>query len=181
MFAVIRSGGKQYKVAPNDVIKVEKLAAEVGADVAFDEVLMLGDGDAVTVGRPRVEGARVSATVLEQIKDGKVVVFKKKRRKDYRRTRGHRQALTVLRVTEISAEPARKTKEKAAEGEAERQVEVEAEPQVEVEAERQADAGQKPAAKKSAAGKPAAKKAATKKPAAKKAAKAEAKAEDEKE
>ncbi len=155
MFAVIRSGGKQYKVAPDDVIKVEKLAAEVGANVAFDEVLMLGEGDAVTVGRPRVEGARVSATVLEQIKDDKVVVFKKKRRKNYRRTRGHRQALTVLRVTEVSAAPAKKTKKKAAEAKADSQ----------------AEAGRKPAAKKPAA----------KKPAAKEAAKAETKAEEAKE
>ena len=173
MFAVIRSGGKQYKVAPNDVIRVEKLAAEVGAKVAFDEVLMLGEGDAVTVGRPRVEGARVSATVLEQIKDGKVVVFKKRRRKDYRRMRGHRQALTVLQVTGISTETVKKTKKKPAE--------TKAEPKAEAEADSQADAGRKPAAKKPAAKKTAAKKPAAEKPAAKKAAKTEAKAEEAKE
>ncbi|PPR63367.1 MAG: 50S ribosomal protein L21 [Alphaproteobacteria bacterium MarineAlpha4_Bin2] len=103
MFAVIKSGGKQYKVAKEDVIRVEKLDAEEGARVALDQVLMVGDGDGQTVGAPLVVGASVSATVLEQVRDRKIIVFKKKRRQNYRRRNGHRQHLTVLRIDEIMA------------------------------------------------------------------------------
>jgi large subunit ribosomal protein L21 len=102
MYAVIRTGGKQYRVAENDVLFVEKLDAEVGSTVQLDEVLMVG-GDEVKVGRPLVEGARVEAVVLDQTRAPKIVVFKKKRRKNYRRKRGHRQLQTVLRVTRIIA------------------------------------------------------------------------------
>jgi large subunit ribosomal protein L21 len=101
MFAVIRTGGKQYKVAPNDVIAVEKLTAELGSTVEFDEVLMLGDGTEVATGAPLVAGAAVSATVVEQSRAAKIIVFKKKRRHNYRRKKGHRQYQTVLRITEI--------------------------------------------------------------------------------
>jgi len=101
MFAVIRTGGKQYKVAPNDVIKVERLAGAAGEIVELGEVLMLGDGDKVTVGSPLVGGACVGASVLAQSQSDKVLVFKKKRRHNYRRKNGHRQDLTVLRITEI--------------------------------------------------------------------------------
>ncbi len=110
MFAVIRTGGKQYRVAANDVISVEKLAGEAGATVELDEVLMLGNGADTTIGAPLVEGARVQATVLEQMRAPKILVFKKKRRKKYRRTRGHRQDLTVLRITEVFAAPAKPAK-----------------------------------------------------------------------
>ena len=110
MFAVIRTGGKQYRVAANDVISVEKLPGEAGATVELDEVLMLGDGADTTIGAPLVEGALVQATVLEQTRAPKILVFKKKRRKNYRRTRGHRQDLTVLRITEVLARPARPAK-----------------------------------------------------------------------
>ena len=110
MFAVIRTGGKQYRVAANDVISVEKLPGEAGATVELDEVLMLGDGADTTIGAPLVEGARVQATVLEQTRAPKILVFKKKRRKNYRRTQGHRQDLTVLRITEVLARPARPAK-----------------------------------------------------------------------
>jgi len=103
MFAVMRSGGKQYRVAQNDIIRVEKLEAEVGATVSLDDVLLVGEGDAVTVGTPAVDGASVVAEVLDQFRAPKVLVFKKKRRKNYRRKQGHRQALTLLRVTEIKA------------------------------------------------------------------------------
>ncbi len=110
MFAVIRTGGKQYRVAANDVISVEKLPGEAGATVELDEVLMLGNGADTTIGAPLVEGARVQATVLEQTRAPKILVFKKKRRKNYRRTRGHRQDLTVLRITEVLAKPAKPAK-----------------------------------------------------------------------
>lgn len=103
MYAVIRTGGKQYRVAENQVLFVEKLDAEVGSTVELDEVLMVGGEDGPKFGRPLVEGARVEATVLDQTKAPKVVVFKKKRRKNYRRKRGHRQLQTVLRVTRIVA------------------------------------------------------------------------------
>ena len=111
MFAVMRSGGKQYRVAPNDIIRVEKLEAEVGATVSLDEVLLVGEGDAVTVGTPAIDGASVVAEVLDQFRGPKVLVFKKKRRKNYRRKQGHRQALTLLRVTEIKASGTSKTQE----------------------------------------------------------------------
>ena len=108
MFAVVRTGGKQYKVAENDVITVERLAAEAGATVTLDDVLMLGAGADVTLGAPAVSGASVSAEVLNQVRGDKILVFKKKRRKGYRRTRGHRQDLTVLRITAIAAPGAAK-------------------------------------------------------------------------
>ena len=102
MYAVIRTGGKQYRVAKDDVVFVEKLEAEAGASVTLDDVLMLGDGAEVKTGTPRLAGAKVTATVLEQKLDDKVLIFKKKRRHNYRRKNGHRQPLTVLRITEIS-------------------------------------------------------------------------------
>ena len=108
MFAVVRTGGKQYKVAENDVITVERLAAEAGATVTLDDVLMLGAGADVTLSAPAVSGASVSAEVLNQVRGDKILVFKKKRRKGYRRTRGHRQDLTVLRITAIAAPGAAK-------------------------------------------------------------------------
>ena len=101
MFAVIRTGGKQYKVAKNDVIFVEKLIAEAGAEIELDDVLMIGDEAGVTTGTPELGGVHVAATVLEQKRDDKIIVFKKKRRHNYRRKNGHRQYLTVLRITDI--------------------------------------------------------------------------------
>jgi len=103
MFAVIRTGGKQYKVAPDDVIAIERIQGEPGSEIELGEVLMLGDGATMTMGTPTVAGARVAATVLDQNKGEKVVIFKKKRRQGYHRTRGHRQLQTVLRITEILA------------------------------------------------------------------------------
>lgn len=99
MYAVIKTGGKQYRVHPGDVLVVEKLDGEVGAAVKFDQVLMHGEGADVTVGAPLVEGALVHATLIETRKGEKVKIFKKIRRQGYRRTRGHRQTETVLRVT----------------------------------------------------------------------------------
>ena len=101
MFAVIRTGGKQYKVAKDDVLSVEKLAGEPGATIELAEVLMIGEGAEVTTGAPLLTGASVAATVVEQTRAPKIIVFKKKRRKNYRRKKGHRQHQTVLRITEI--------------------------------------------------------------------------------
>ncbi len=102
MYAVIKTGGKQYRVQAGDLLIVEKLDGEPGAKVAFEDVLMIGEGADVTVGAPLVDGATVSATLVETRKDDKIKVFKKIRRQGYRRTQGHRQFQTVLRVTGIS-------------------------------------------------------------------------------
>ena len=102
MYAVIKTGGKQYKVATNDVILVEKIEAEPGSTVSLD-VLMIGDGANVTIGQPLVSGATVAAEVVEQAKADKVIIFKKHRRHNYRRKRGHRQKLTALKITDIKA------------------------------------------------------------------------------
>ena len=102
MYAVIKTGGKQYKVAKNDVILVEKLPGEAGATVELSEVLLVGDEKGQTVGSPLVAGAHVAATVLEQTRGDKIIVFKKKRRKNYRRKRGHRQPATEIRIKDIS-------------------------------------------------------------------------------
>jgi len=103
MFAVIRTGGKQYKVAKDDVLTVEKLAGDVGSTIALGEVLLLG-GDQPKTGAPLVSGASVSAEIVEQGKGPKVVAFKKKRRKNTHRKRGHRQPFTKIKVTGITAE-----------------------------------------------------------------------------
>ncbi|MCB1884075.1 MAG: 50S ribosomal protein L21 [Geminicoccaceae bacterium] len=103
MYAVIKTGGKQYRVAPGDVIKVEKLDAEAGGTVELAEVLLIGGEGEPKVGTPLLGGAKVTATVLEQGKADKIVIFKKRRRKNSRRKTGHRQKLTVLRITDIAA------------------------------------------------------------------------------
>lgn len=100
-FAVIKTGGKQYKVAANDILKIEKLEAAAGDVVTFDQVLMVGNGDEVTVGAPLVEGALVAAQFLSTDKERTVIVFKKNRRHNYRRRNGHRQLLSTVRITEI--------------------------------------------------------------------------------
>lgn len=103
MFAVIRTGGKQYKVEKNDKIQVEKLEEKEGATVTIDDVLMLSDGKTPTVGAPTVKGAKVTAKIVEHVRSSKIVIFKKKRRQNYRRKAGHRQNLTVLEITDIKA------------------------------------------------------------------------------
>ncbi len=102
MFAVVKTGGKQYKVSEGDVIQVEKLEGEVGAAVTLDQVLMVGENEDVQVGTPMLEGNQVTAEITEQLKDKKIIVFKKKRRKNYRRKNGHRQLVTRLKITKIS-------------------------------------------------------------------------------
>jgi large subunit ribosomal protein L21 len=103
MFAVVKTGGKQYKVAQGDVIQVEKLPGEASTKVELAEVLMLCDNGKVTVGAPFVKGAVISAEVVEQKRSDKLIVFKKKRRQNYRRRNNHRQDFTVLKITAIKA------------------------------------------------------------------------------
>ena len=103
MFAVIRTGGKQYRVTPNAVLKVEKLEAEPGSSITFTDVLAVGTEGSMTVGAPTVSGASVVATVVAQDRLDKIVIFKKRRRQNSRRKNGHRQHVTVLRVSEIVA------------------------------------------------------------------------------
>ena len=103
MFAVIRTGGKQYRVTPNAVLKVEKLEAEAGATITFTDVLAVGGEGSLTIGSPVVPGATVTATVIAQDRLDKIIIFKKRRRQNSRRKNGHRQHVTVLRVAEITA------------------------------------------------------------------------------
>ena len=103
MFAVIKTGGKQYRVSEGTVLRVEKLEGEKGGLVTLDHVLMLEKNGSVTLGQPTVAGASVKAEILDQIKDKKVIIFKKTRRHNYRRKQGHRQQLSVLRIKEIVA------------------------------------------------------------------------------
>jgi large subunit ribosomal protein L21 len=101
MYAVIRTGGKQYRVAANDVLEIEKLDGEAGSTLEFTDVLMLGEGESVTVGTPLVAGAKVTAELVAQTRGPKLIAFKKRRRKNSRRKKGHRQDLTRVRITDI--------------------------------------------------------------------------------
>lgn len=118
MFAVIKTGGKQYRVAANDVLKIEKVAGEVGDIVQIGHVLAHGEGDNVTIGAPFVDGASVSAEVVEQGKNRTVIAFKKRRRQNSRRKIGHRQLLTTVRISEILVGGAKPSKKAAAKAEA---------------------------------------------------------------
>ena len=101
MYAVIKTGGKQYRVAAGDRVKVEKLPADVGAEVVLDQVLMVGEGEAVKVGAPLVAGATVKATVVAHGKGDKITIFKLRRRKHYQKSQGHRQNYTEVRIDDI--------------------------------------------------------------------------------
>ena len=114
MYAVIKTGGKQYRVAKDEIIAVEKLAGEAGASLDLAEVLMLSDDKGTTIGSPLVEGASVSAEVVEQTRGDKIIVFKKKRRKNYRRKKGHQQDLTLLRITDINVPGAKRAAKSSA-------------------------------------------------------------------
>jgi large subunit ribosomal protein L21 len=103
MYAIIRTGGKQYQVSAGDRLRVEKLAGNIGDTVEIDDVLLVADGEDVTIGQPVVDSAKVTAQIVEQGKQKKVVVFKKKRRKGYKLKKGHRQQFTALEIKEISA------------------------------------------------------------------------------
>lgn len=157
MFAVIKTGGKQYRVSENDVFVVEKLAGEPGATIEFNDVLMIGeDGKAPTVGSPLIDKAAVFGEVVRQTRGEKLIIFKKRRRQNSRRKNGHRQDLTLVKIVSISASGA---KPKAA---------AKAAPKAEAAADdAKAPAAKKAAAKKAPAAKPAAKKAAAKKAAPK--------------
>jgi len=152
MYAVFRSGGKQYRAAKGDVLKLEKIDADEGATIEFDEVLLVGEGSDVKVGNPTLAGGSVSGKVLRQGKSKKVSVVKFRRRKNYLRQGSHRQFFTEVEITDISGEGAKKAAPKA---------------------EAKADAVEKPAEKKAPA-KKVAKKAPAKKAAAKKTAKKKA-------
>ncbi len=115
MFAIVETGGKQYRVQEGDVITVEKLNVEAGEKIVFDKVLMLSDGETVKVGAPYVESCNVTGTVVENGKGPKVIIFKYKAKKDYRKKQGHRQPYTMIKIDKVSARKARKTVAKAAE------------------------------------------------------------------
>ncbi|MBL54673.1 MAG: 50S ribosomal protein L21 [SAR116 cluster bacterium] len=159
MYAVVKTGGKQYRVTKDDTILVEKLDAEEGQKVTLSDVMLLGEGDNVTVGTPVVANASVEAQVVSQTRGPKIIIFRRKRRKNHRRTQGHRQDLTLLKITDIntSAKKAAAPAKKAAAPKT-----AKAEPA----AEKKAAAKKAPAAKKTAAKKTAAKKAAAPKKAA---------------
>jgi large subunit ribosomal protein L21 len=103
VYAIIRTGGKQYKVQKGDVVRIEQLDATLGSSVTLDDVLLVGGDDGVRVGTPRVETAAVTGTVVEQDRSAKIRVFKYKKRKHYRRTRGHRQSFTAVRIDQVRA------------------------------------------------------------------------------
>ena len=165
MFAVIKTGGRQYRVVPNDVLEIGKIAGDVGTIVQLGEVLVVG-GDTPVLGAPTVAGATVAAEVLQQRRGPKVIAFKKRRRKNSRRKRGYRDEITVLRITEILTDNAKPTvgprpkKEKVA------PAPTDADDEAPKAAKKKAPA-RKAVAKKAAAKKPAAKKAPAKKAAAK--------------
>ena len=164
MYALVKTGGKQYRVSKDDTILVERLPAEEGEQIILNDIVMLGDGDKVTVGTPRVDGAGVSATVMRQTRGPKIIIFRRKRRKNHRRTQGHRQDLTLLKINEI-AEDAKVLKKlkPAAKKVAKKSITSKT-------AVKDASLSKKAAAKKPAAKKAAVKKAAVKKAAVKKAA-----------
>ncbi len=156
MYAIVKTGGKQYKVANGDLLQVEKIEGAAGDAVALSEVLAVNDGKSTTVGAPLVAGASVNAEIVEQGRGDKVIVFKKKRRHNYRRKLGHRQLLTTLKITDVTGKGAKAAPAKKAEA---------APAKEEKAAAPKKEAAAKPAAKKTTA----AKKPAAKKPAAKKA------------
>ena len=160
MYALVKTGGKQYRVSKDDTILVERIAAEEGTEVILHDIVMLSDGDKVTIGTPMVDGAAVSATVLRQTRGPKVIIFRRKRRKHHRRMQGHRQDLTLLKINDIAEDAKKLAQIKPAAKKAAPKVD---------------DGAKKPAAKKAApkvddgAKKPATKKTAPKGANAKKA------------
>jgi large subunit ribosomal protein L21 len=172
MFAVIKTGGKQYRVAAEDKLKVEKVAGEPGEIIQFGEVLVVGS-DTVTLGTPTVSGASVAAEVVAQERGPKVIAFKKRRRKNSRRKRGHRQEFTLIRISEILLDGAKPTK-----GAAPKREPKPVEPPVTFGEDSEAD--DKPKAKAKSKSKSAAKAGAAKKPAAKRPAAAKSKSKRQK-
>ena len=158
MYAVVKTGGKQYRVTKDDTILVEKLDADEGQTVTLSDVMLLGDGDKVTVGTPVVADASVEAQVVSQTRGPKIIIFRRKRRKNHRRTQGHRQDLTLLKITDINTSGKKAAPSKKAA----------AKPETKPAAKKEAAPAKKAAAKPET--KPAAKKAAAKTTTAKKAA-----------
>ena len=153
MFAVIRTGGKQYRVQKGDILQVERLNTKQGQTVVFDEVLLLQDGKKILIGTPLVDKAQVKAEVIENFKDDKVIIFKKKRRKQYQKKAGHRQELTRIKIEDIVSSakaPARKPKPEEKERKVAKKPEAKKKPAAKKEA--------KPKPKKSEAAKPTPKK-----------------------
>ena len=182
MYAVIRTGGKQYKVAKDDVIRVERLAADKDGLVRFDQVLMVGDGSKTTVGAPTVSGALVAGAYLADVRGEKLIVFKKKRRHNYRRKNGHRQDLSLVQIVDILTDgktPDQKAVAAAIEAHRakhEKHEASETEKKAKKSPAQKAEAKKKTVAKKTAAKKAPAKKAASKKAASGEGAKGETKA-----
>jgi large subunit ribosomal protein L21 len=114
MYAVVKTGGKQYRVAKDDVLKIERLPGDEGDIITLEEVLMIGNGAAVTVGAPLIAGASVAAEIVEQARGPKIIIFKKRRRQNYRRKKGHRQLLTVVKITDILTDGAKPSAKKTA-------------------------------------------------------------------
>ena len=170
MYAVIKTGGKQYRVREGDTLRVEKLAAEAGAKVQFDQILMVGEGDKVSVGTPYLSGSQVSATVISQGRGDKIKVVKFKRRKNYLRRNGHRQSFTEVEITKIGGA----TKAAAAKPETKSAPKAEPKAEAKPKAEPKAKAVAKP--KPKAAADPKAKAPAKKKAKAKAKTKTKAKA-----
>lgn len=160
MYAVVKTGGKQYRVAKDDVILVEQIKAEAGDTISLDNVLMIADGEKMTIGTPQVAGAAVSAEVVRQTRGPKIIIFRRKRRKNHRRTQGHRQDLTLLKISGIHPDGAPKQAAKKA---------------VKAAAPAEAAPAKKAAAKADAPAQTAPKKAAAKKAPAKATAKKAAK------
>ena len=173
MYALVKTGGKQYRVSKDDTILVERIAAEEGAEVILNDIVMLGDGDKVTIGTPNVDGAAVSATVVRQTRGPKIIIFRRKRRKNHRRTQGHRQDLTLLKINDIAEDAAKLAPAKPAAKKAAPKAVDAAKKAKAKKAAPKAAAAKKPIAKKAKAKKAAPKAAAAKKPVAKKAAKKE--------
>ena len=183
MYAVIKTGGKQYRVREGDTLRVEKLAAEEGAKVQFDQVLMVGEGNNVKVGTPLLAGSQVSATVISQGRGEKIKVVKFKRRKNYLRRKGHRQAFTEVEITRIGGaakaaaakSEAKSTPEPKAESKAKKEAKTEAKPRAEPKAKAAPKSKAKAAAKPKAKAPAKAKAKAKAKPKAKAKAKTKAK------
>ena len=176
MYAVVSSGGKQYKVQEGDTLRVEKLPGDVGSSIIFDQVLMVADGDKVNIGQPVLDDALVEGHIVEQGKGKKIIVFKYKRRKRYRRKQGHRQQFTAIKIDSIKTKVAKAPKKAEPKAEAKKEVKKaapkkEATPKAEAKVE----------AKKPAVAKKEVKKPAAKKPATPKAKKTEAKPKAKKE
>lgn len=174
MYAVVSSGGKQYKVQEGEILRVEKIPGDVGSAITFDQVLMVADGDKVNIGQPVLDEALVEGHIVEQGKGKKIIVFKYKRRKRYRRKQGHRQQFTAIKIDSIKAKTAKAPKKAESKAEIKKEVKKAAPKKVETQKAEAKVEAKKPAVKEKEVKKPAAKQEA-KKAAAPKAKKTEAK------